>query len=70
MQHRTGHSSAVSLLPQGVLDLVLHILGYGSLVDGVVRVDGCGENTFAVPVGHLVRTKSVMEDSKLRITVE
>ena len=66
----TGHSSAVSLLPQGVLDLVLDILGYGSLVDGVVRVDGCGENTFAVPVGHLGSTKSVMEDSKLRITVE
>ena len=53
MQDRGQLLALVSFLPQGILDLVLDILGYGSLVDGMVRVDGCGENTFAVPVGHL-----------------
>ena len=49
--------SLISLLPQGVLDLVLDILGYGSLVDGMIGVDGCGEHTLAVPVGNLVGQK-------------
>ena len=69
MQHRT-QLSPVSLLPQGVLDLVLDILGYGSLVDGVVRVDGCCKNTFAVPMGHLVLNQKCDKSLKVRFTVE
>ena len=44
-----------SLLPQGVLHLVLHLLGNGRLVNRVVRVDGCGEDALAVTVGNLHR---------------
>ena len=58
MQQRGQLLALVSFLPQGILDLVLDVLGYGGLVDGVVRVDGRGEDAFAVPVGNLVKTKS------------
>ena len=62
--------SLVSFLPQGVLDLVLDSLWYGSLVGGMVRVYGCGKHTFAVPVGHLVLNQKYEEKLKIRITVE
>ena len=53
--HQRGQLLAlVSFLPQRILDLVLDVLGYGGLVDGVVRVDGRGEDAFAVPMGNLV----------------
>merc|ERR1712004_729389 len=41
-----------SLLPQGVLHLVLHMLGDRRLVDCVVGVDGSGEDTLAVTVSN------------------
>ena len=58
MQDRGQLLALVSFLPQGILDLVLDILGYGGLVDGVIRMDGRGEDALAVPVGNLVRIKS------------
>ena len=65
MQRKTALFSLISLLPQGVLDLVLDILGYGSLVDGMVGVDGCGEDTLAVSVGNLHRNnEKVHKDLK------
>ena len=54
-----------SLLPQGVLHLVLHMLGNGRLVDRMVRVNGCGEDTLAVTVGNLHRNnEKVHKDLK------
>ena len=58
MQQRGQLLALVSFLPQGILDLVLDILGYGGLVDGVIRMDGRGEDALAVPMGNLVKTKS------------
>ena len=48
-----------SLLPQGVLHLVLHMLGNGRLVDRMVGVDGRGEYALAVSVGNLGTTKKL-----------
>ena len=54
-----------SLLPQGVLHLVLHMLGNGRLVDRVVGVDGSGEDALAVSVGNLHRNnEKVHKDLK------
>ena len=54
MQDRGQLLALVSFLPQGILDLVLDVLGYGGLVDGMVRVNGRGKDTLAVPMGNLV----------------
>ena len=54
-----------SLLPQGVLHLVLHMLGNGRLVDRVVGVDDSGEDALAVSVGNLHRNnEKVHKDLK------
>ena len=54
-----------SLLPQGVLHPVLHMLGDGRLVNRMVRVDGCGEDALAVTVGNLHRNnEKVHKDLK------
>ena len=50
-----------SLLPQGVLHLVLHVLGDGCLVDRMLGVDGSGEDTLAVTVGNLGTMKKFIK---------